>query len=380
MNVKCPCPECGSILSVPEERLGQTGPCRVCGKTIHLPDLRVKCPSCGVLIYVPNQREGLSGRCNKCGASITLIADGDGLALKTQQQVAEETGVEHKSPQVQETSKAECREPLIGLVGLMYQHPIWILVTIALLVFVVVASGGPQGLKEGIGVMMGERRAHAPAPLSSAVSISTFILVVATSIWAARDARKIELHKYRVRGVTSEMTTLLGCLLFWIVFFPWYLVNKGKIQRGEARLKEEFAESDRDLSAAKALILSPPLPQVADETLPQDQSSRGLILCGMCKHSVSPLATICPECGHPLNSASEPGRTGTGLIACRGCGQGVHYTAKICPHCGVKDPGAGSFLGSIGDIASGGMRVSCGCLLLVLLLPFLLLVWFIVFS
>jgi hypothetical protein len=67
------------------------------------------------------------------------------------------------------------------------------------------------------------------------------VMIVTTSIWAASDATKIGLHKYRLDVMTSSVTTLLGCLLLWIVCFPWYLANKGKIQRGEAELKERFA-------------------------------------------------------------------------------------------------------------------------------------------
>jgi len=62
-----------------------------------------------------------------------------------------------------------------------------------------------------------------------------------TSIWAGVDASKIELKKYKVGGPTGPAVTIIGCLLLWIVVFPWYLVNKGKIARGEAPLKEEYA-------------------------------------------------------------------------------------------------------------------------------------------
>ena len=62
-------------------------------------------------------------------------------------------------------------------------------------------------------------------------------ILIGTSIWAGVDASKIELSKYKVGGPTSTAFTVLGCLFLWIVVFPWYLVNKGKIARGAVPLK-----------------------------------------------------------------------------------------------------------------------------------------------
>ena len=65
-----------------------------------------------------------------------------------------------------------------------------------------------------------------------------FAIFLGTSIWAGVDANKIELKKYKVGGPTNPALTVIGCLLLWIVVFPWYLVNKGRIARGEAPLKD----------------------------------------------------------------------------------------------------------------------------------------------
>ena len=67
---------------------------------------------------------------------------------------------------------------------------------------------------------------------------ATALILWGTSIWAAVDAHKIGLKKYKVSGPTGAVSTLILCLLLWIIVFPWYLVNKGKIARGEAKLKE----------------------------------------------------------------------------------------------------------------------------------------------
>jgi len=76
---------------------------------------------------------------------------------------------------------------------------------------------------------------------SSLTSPIFFILIyLGTSIWAGIDACLINLNKYEVDGPTGPVVTFLGCLLLWIVTFPWYLVNKGKLARGAAPLKPEF--------------------------------------------------------------------------------------------------------------------------------------------
>ena len=64
-----------------------------------------------------------------------------------------------------------------------------------------------------------------------------YIVILITALWAAIDAYRIGLSKYKVGGPTGPVITFLGCVLLWILVFPWYLINKGKIARGEAVLK-----------------------------------------------------------------------------------------------------------------------------------------------
>ncbi|MCX5635417.1 MAG: thioredoxin family protein [Planctomycetota bacterium] len=69
------------------------------------------------------------------------------------------------------------------------------------------------------------------------------IMLLATSIWAGFDARKIEFKKYK----TSLGSTVYGgggvfaaVLLLWIIFFPWYLFSRDKILSGQAKLKDKY--------------------------------------------------------------------------------------------------------------------------------------------
>lgn len=69
-----------------------------------------------------------------------------------------------------------------------------------------------------------------------------WLVLLGTSIWAGLDASAINLKKYNVGGPTGPFVTFFGCLLFWVLTFPWYLVNKSKIAKGEAILKPQYAE------------------------------------------------------------------------------------------------------------------------------------------
>jgi hypothetical protein len=67
------------------------------------------------------------------------------------------------------------------------------------------------------------------------------LIWVATTLWATYDAHRIGLKRYDLAGPVSPFTVFLSCLLLWSVMFPWFLVNKGKIARGEAPLLPEYA-------------------------------------------------------------------------------------------------------------------------------------------
>ncbi|MGI5924524.1 MAG: SHOCT domain-containing protein [Lentisphaeria bacterium] len=90
-----------------------------------------------------------------------------------------------------------------------------------------------------------------------------FVLLIGTIIWAGNDAKKIELNKYKLNGVTTPMNTVICCILLWVVAFPWYLVNKGKIARGEAELIKGCTLSCKESST------SPVSCQTKDDKLAQ---------------------------------------------------------------------------------------------------------------
>lgn len=69
---------------------------------------------------------------------------------------------------------------------------------------------------------------------------------VATSLWAAWDARKLGITRYKTVFSLPPAAIFLFCALLWIVFMPLYLVARQKVVKGTATLK-----SDADLQPKK---------------------------------------------------------------------------------------------------------------------------------
>lgn len=69
------------------------------------------------------------------------------------------------------------------------------------------------------------------------MNIMSFIVVVASSIWAYTDAQGLQQRaqaqgprrKEANVGGQSPATRLAGCLLLWIVCFPWYLIARQRM-------------------------------------------------------------------------------------------------------------------------------------------------------
>lgn len=68
------------------------------------------------------------------------------------------------------------------------------------------------------------------------------VMLFAAPIWAAVDASSLQGYKYDLGGPKSGLSAFLWVFLLWIVGFPWYLVNRGKIKDGTALVKPEFQD------------------------------------------------------------------------------------------------------------------------------------------
>jgi hypothetical protein len=65
-----------------------------------------------------------------------------------------------------------------------------------------------------------------------------WIMVPATSLWAAIDSSKIQLKRYK-SGISYGPVALFFLIaLVWIIGFPWYLAMRYKIKTGTAILKD----------------------------------------------------------------------------------------------------------------------------------------------
>jgi hypothetical protein len=65
-----------------------------------------------------------------------------------------------------------------------------------------------------------------------------YVAVFGTSLWAAIDSSGIQLHRYKSGIALKPFGLSLGCLLLWIVAFPWYLSVRYRIRNEMAELKE----------------------------------------------------------------------------------------------------------------------------------------------
>jgi len=69
------------------------------------------------------------------------------------------------------------------------------------------------------------------------------LAVVTTSFWVLFDAYRLmaNVPKPALRTVTKATTSpfvwFIGCLLLWIVAFPWYLIVRGKYKALQGRGK-----------------------------------------------------------------------------------------------------------------------------------------------
>ncbi|MEJ2420240.1 MAG: hypothetical protein P8018_00670 [Acidobacteriota bacterium] len=59
------------------------------------------------------------------------------------------------------------------------------------------------------------------------------LIVVGTSLWVLVDALNIGVKRGQMKGVASSgpVTWAVGCLLLWIIIFPWYLIVRNKYKR-----------------------------------------------------------------------------------------------------------------------------------------------------
>lgn len=64
-----------------------------------------------------------------------------------------------------------------------------------------------------------------------------------------------------------------------------------------------------------------------------------LIKCPGCNHTVSSVASKCPQCGTQLSQFRFVQGEGGALTECRRCARKVLSGAKTCPYCGIGHPG-----------------------------------------
>jgi hypothetical protein len=86
-----------------------------------------------------------------------------------------------------------------------------------------------------------------------------FVFQVALAIWVFLDAKSIKMKQYNFRfGPSGPWTAALGITFLWVLFFPWYLINRDRVQcmkkeQEEADYPMPHAVTETDLAALEKL-------------------------------------------------------------------------------------------------------------------------------
>lgn len=124
-----------------------------------------------------------------------------------------------------------------------------------------------------------------------------YIIGVFAAIWVYRDAQKFG------HGKNSALLWAIGTVVFFLVFFPLYLLlgRKAQIKR-EKRIDQHTIEAEAAFGDVAA----------------QD--------CPMCAKKVQEEFNVCPYCGYTLKPT------------CGNCGKALSRECQVCPSCRAKAP------------------------------------------
>lgn len=95
----------------------------------------------------------------------------------------------------------------------------------------------------------------------NAITVSVWLLVFASAIWASISSSNLEFRKYKTGLSYHPVTIFIVHLLLWIVAFPWFLTVRDNITDGSAELKDEFRQQAHALQPHRTLM-PPPMPSM----------------------------------------------------------------------------------------------------------------------
>jgi Short C-terminal domain len=165
-------------------------------------------------------------------------------------------------------------------------------------------------------------------------------VVIGTSIWVFTDAKARILTGERLEPIESPAGWAWGCILLWIVFFPWYLMRKSNsnvttkptltriVEQVTSplsvntqmpasiadellkfnELKEKGVISQEDFEAQRQRLLgsssktSEPTPTAKTENLSPET---GVVNCKTCNAELSDQAVFCGDCGSKVDGAND---------------------------------------------------------------------------
>ena len=138
--------------------------------------------------------------------------------------------------------------------------------------------------KGGTGRARAPRNRAPPLGLGATVPVVgleffIFLFVLGTTIWVGVDNRAMD-RDYGHSGGPSTAPWVIGCILVWIVFFPWYLFHRHD--------RRQTAEYIADLEEEETNALRTGIPPTG-------------AFCGACgTQQALPEDRFCRGCGAPL--------------------------------------------------------------------------------
>ena len=73
------------------------------------------------------------------------------------------------------------------------------------------------------------------------------LIVIGTSIWVGFDAstNKITSAGEEYNWATGALTWVTGCILLWIIVFPWYLVRRARVFRAASIPAQTYSNQEQ---------------------------------------------------------------------------------------------------------------------------------------
>jgi len=157
---------------------------------------------------------------------------------------------------------------------------------------------------------------------------------IGTCIWVFNDAKKRIAEGNKLEPIKSTGGWLAGCILLWILFFPWYLVSKGTLK---STLTGVVGQVTEPLNANRKMPES-----IADELLKFNElKEKGVISEADFEAQRERLLGTTSKTSQSTQTAqTQNSSPKTGVVTCKTCNAELSAQVAFCGDCGSKVEGA----------------------------------------